>query len=484
MVEHRLAKARVASSNLVFRSISKAPGLPVGGFDFMGRINHVPLLTRRATLSTSTLTKLAPTQVELVIPISADEMREAEDRAFRRLVKKAKLPGFRPGKVPRKVFEQAYGAQTITNEAMEDVVPTVYAKAVREHELEPVDRPKMELLPENDSEPRRVKAVVDVRPAITLNDYKGLTIEAGPVTVSDEDVERALKSLARDRATLVPADREARLGDVVTIDYEGKVDGVAFEGGTAQGQQTELSEDRFIPGFARGIAGMKGGETKDVEATFPQDYQQTDLAGKTAAFTITLHEVKELELPPIDDELAKAVSQHQTLDELTADVRARLQTAAEARVKRETGNALVERLVASHDFPLPEVLIEREIDGMVNDGAGMAARMGMSYEDYLKAVGKTEDDLRKEYRPDAERRVKGTLILEAIAKAENITATPADIQDELQTLARQYGQPVDRIRQALGNNVLSLMDGIVRNKTVEFLVEHAKAEAATPAAES
>lgn len=407
-------------------------------------------------------------------------MREAEDRAFRRLVKKAKLPGFRPGKVPRKIFEQTYGIETITNEAMEDVVPTVYAKAVREHDLEPVDRPKMELLPEDGGQPRRIKAVVDVRPEIQLSEYKGLTLNAEPVKVTDEDVDRALKTLARDRATLVPVEREARVGDVVTMDYEGKIDGVAFEGGSAQGQQTELSEERFIPGFATGIAGMKAGETKDVEATFPEDYQQTDLAGKTAVFTITLHEVKELEMPPLDDELAKAVSQNQTLDELKADIRKRLQAAAEARIKRETGNDIVERLVASHDFPLPEVLVEREVDGMVSDGASMAARMGMSFDDYLKAVNKTEDDLRKEYRPDAERRVKGTLILESIAKAENITATPADIQSELQSLARQYGQPVDRIRQALGNNLLSLMDGIVRNKTVEFLVEHAKTQEATP----
>jgi trigger factor len=407
-------------------------------------------------------------------------MRDAEDRAFRRLVKKAKLPGFRPGKVPRKIFEQAYGADAITNEAMEDVVPTVYAKAVREHDLEPVDRPKMELLPGDGAMPRRIKAVVDVRPEIALGEYKDMPISMEPVNVTDEDVERALKTLARDRATLVPAEREARLGDVVTVDYEGKIDGVAFEGGTAQGQQTELSEDRFIPGFATGIAGMKAGQTKDVQATFPDDYQQSDLAGKTAVFTITLHEVKELELPPLDDDLAKAVSQHQTLDELKADIRKRLHTAAEARLKREAGNQLVERLVEAHDFPLPEVLIEREIDGMIGDGASMAGRMGMSFDDYLQAIGKTEDDLRTEYRSDAERRVKGTLILESIAKAENITATPADIQGELQALARQYGQPVERIRQALGNNLLSLMDGIVRNKTVEFLVEHAKVEEATP----
>jgi trigger factor len=434
------------------------------------------------TLSTSTLTKLAPTQVELLIPISPDEMRDAEERAFRRLAKNAKLPGFRPGKVPRKVFEQAYGTATITNEAMEDVVPAVYAKAVREHDLEPVDRPKMELLPGEEGQAARIKAVVEVRPEFTLSEYKGLTVQAAPVNVTDEDVDRALNSLARDRSTLVPVEREARLGDVVTLDYEGKIDGVAFEGGTAKGQQTELSENRYIPGFAAGIAGMKPGETRDVEAHFPEDYQQSDLAGKTAIFTVALHEVKEVELPAIDDELAKAVSQHQTLDELNADIHKRLEAVADSRRKREIGNNIVEQLVGAYDFPLPETLVEREIDSMISDGAGMAARMGMSHEDYLKAVGKTEEDLRKDYRADAERRVKGTLILEAIAKTENIQATPADIQSELQSLADQYGQPVERIRQALGNNLLSLMDGIVRNKTVEFLVENANVVEATPGA--
>jgi len=417
-------------------------------------------------------------------------MREAEERAFRRLVKSAKLPGFRPGKVPRKVFEQAYGPETITNQAMEDVVPAVYAKAVREHDIDPVDRPKMELLPGEEGQPARIKAVVDVRPQIELGEYKGLTVSREPVVVTDADVDRALTSLARDRATLIPAEREARLGDVVTIDYEGKIHGVPFEGGGATGQQTELSEGRFIPGFGTGIAGMKSGETKDVEAKFPDDYQQTDLAGKTAVFTITLHEVKELELPAIDDEFAKAASQHQTLEELKTDVRARLAAVAESRRRREMGNELVERLIASHDFPLPEVMVEREIESMLQDAAGMAARMGMSFDDYLKAAGKNEDELRKEYREEAARRVKGTFVLESIAKAENIAATPADIQSELQELAKQYGQPIDRIRQALGNNVLSLMDGIVRNKTVEFLIENAvvlsesKDAEATPGAPS
>ena len=430
-------------------------------------------------LPTSTLTKLAPTQVELVIPITSEEMRDAEERAFRRLSKHAKLPGFRPGKVPRRVFEQAYGSSAITNEAIEDVVPTVYAKAVREHDLEPVDRPKMELVPSDGGLPTAVKAVVEVRPEIALANYRGLAVRRDPVVVTDEDVERALKALARERATLVPAEREARLGDVATLDYEGKIDGVAFEGGTAKGQQTELSEERFIPGFAGGIAGMKPGETRDVQATFPENYSEASLAGKTAIFTVTLHELKELELPPIDDALAKEVAGHESLDALKEDVRKRLQAAAEARVRRQMGNSLVDTLVQAYDFPLPATLVEREVESMLTEGASAAARMGLSFDDYLKAVDKTEDQLRGEFRPEAEKRVKATLILEAIAKAEKITASPADIQAELASLARQYGQPIERVRQALGNNLLSLMDGIVRNKTVDFLIEHADA-GATP----
>jgi trigger factor len=412
--------------------------------------------------------------VELEIPISPQELAAAEDRAFRRLAKNVKLPGFRAGKVPRKVFEQTYGAETIASQAMEDVVPEVYSKAVREHNLDPVDRPKMELLPQEEGKPARVKATVEVRPEFTLGTYTGVEVERPPVAITDEDVERSLQALAKERATLVPVDREARLGDVLTMDYEGKIDGVAFDGGTASGQVTELDEERFIPGFATGIAGMKAGETKDVTATFPADYGAEHLAGKDAVFTITVHDVKAFELPALDDEFAKSVSDNQTIEALREDVRKRLEAIAQGRARRYVGNAVMEKLVEAHDFPLPETLVEREVDSMVSDAASQAARAGVNFEDSLTEAGKTEADLRAEYLPDARTRVKGTLLIEAIAKAENIHATPADISEELAALARQYGQPVERIRQALGNNVLSLMDGIVRNKTLEFLIDNAK----------
>ncbi len=425
-------------------------------------------------MSTSTLTRLAPTQVELEIPISAQELAAAEDRAFRKLAKNLKLPGFRAGKVPRKVFEQTYGSASISSQAMEDVVPEVYAKAVREHDLDPIDRPKMELVPGEDGKPTLLKATVDVRPVIELGQYTGIDVEREPIVITDEDVDHSLAALAKERATLVPVERAAALGDVVTVDYEGKIDGVPFAGGTAKHQTTELDEQRFIPGFASGIAGMIAGETKDIEAVFPEDYPQTDLAGKTAVFTITLHDVKALELPEITDDFAKSISENATVDALRADVRTRLVTIAEARARRAVGNGVMEKLLASRDFPLPEVMIEREIDQMINDAASQTARAGVSFEDYLKESGKTQEQLRAEYREDARSRVKGTLLIEAIAKAENIHATPADVAEELSALSRQYGQPVDRIRTALGNNILPLMDGIVRNKTLEVLIDNAK----------
>jgi trigger factor len=424
--------------------------------------------------------------VELEIPISSEELAAAEERAFRKLVKNVRLPGFRAGKVPRKVFEATYGAESITGQAIDEVVPEVYAKAIREHDLEPVERPKMEVIEEaEDGRPMRLKATVEVRPTIELGQYSGLEVDRPAIVIEDGDVDRSLEALAKERATLVPVERPAQLGDVVTIDYAGKIDGVPFDGGTAENQVTDLEEGRFIPGFATGIAGMSTGETKDVEAIFPQDYSEATLAGKTAVFTITLHDVKQLDPPAIDDEFAKAISDNQTLEALRTDVRRRLETIAQAREKRAIGNEVMDRLMAAHEFPLPKVMIDGEVEQLMSDAQSHALRGGIQFEDYLKQNGKTEEELREEYRPEAERRVKGTLLIETIAKKENIAATPADISDEIASLARQYGQPVARIRQALGNNVLSLMDGIVRQKTLDFLVENARItnreETTTPA---
>jgi len=435
--------------------------------------------------TTSTITRLAPTQVELEFSITAPELAAAEERAFRKLVKNVRLPGFRPGKVPRRIFEQTYGTETLTSQAVEDVIPEVYAKAIREHDIEPVERPQLEVIEEEGGRPRRLKATVEVRPQITLGQYTDVAVPRPPVSVEEAEVDRSLEALAKDRATLVPVDRPAALGDVVTMDYAGTIGGEAFEGGTAAGQVAELDEDRFVPGFATGIAGMRPGERREVEARFPSEYPVPELAGKTATFDVTLHDVKEYELPAIDDEFAKALSGRDTVAELRSDLRLRLEAVGQARARRAIGNAVMERLLASHDFALPPSMVEKELDHFMEDAGTAAARSGSTFEQYLERTGKSESELRESFRQEANQRVKAGLLIEAIAKAERISATPADIAEELEVLARRYGQPVARIRKALGNNVVSLMDGIVRTKTLDFLIERAALEGgedtATPA---
>ena len=425
-------------------------------------------------MTASTLTRLAPTEVTLEFTITDQELAAAEERAFRKLARDVKLPGFRKGHVPRKIFEQAYGTETLTSQAVDDVVPDLYAKALREHDLDPVDRPKLEVLERNGSRPTKLRATVEVRPPIELHDYKGVVVNVPSFAISDDEVERSLTTLAKERATLVPVSRPARMGDLATLDYAGTIDSVAFEGGQAEGQTIELNEGRFVPGFASGIVGMQPGERRDVEARFPDEYPVSDLAGKTATFAIALHELKEFELPAIDDEFARAVSNDKNLEELRAELRRRLESVATARSRRVIANMVMDRLVTSHEIALPATMVENEIDRLVEDAAADSPGGPAGVGDYVERSGKTEAEVREGFRPEAQVRVKSTLLIEEIAKRENLVATPADISAELEVLARRYGQPAARVRKALGNNILSLMDGIVRNKALELLVDNAQ----------
>ncbi len=424
-------------------------------------------------MSATTLKQLDPTQVELEISITPEEFNAATAAAYKKLVRKAKVPGFRPGKVPRKIYEQQYGTSRIVDEALEELVPEKYSQAIDEYKLEPLARPQMELMPEADGAPLRFRAVVSVRPAIEVKDYTGIELVAQPETATDEEFERALESMRKDAATLVPVDRPVALGDTVTLDYEGKIDGVAFDGGTAKGEQTEVDESRFVPGFAAGLVGMRAGETKDVTVAFPADYGAAELAGKEAVFAMTVHEVKEAELPALDDAFAQRVSKSETLEALRSDLRARLDAGALQRGRREMVEQLFAKLLASYEVPLPQVMVEREIDSLINDSKQYVARYGTTWDDYLTAVGKTEAVFREEYAEEARKRVKTTLIIEAIAAAEKISAAPADVDSELDAIGRQYNQPREKVIQLIGANVGALVDGVVRTKTIDFLLEKA-----------
>ena len=426
-------------------------------------------------MSAATVKHLDPTQVELEIEIAGDELQKARDRAFRELVRNVRIPGFRPGKAPRKIFEAQYGTAQIEERAMNAVVPDVYGRALQENNLDPVDQPQMELLPEEEGQPLRVRATVSVRPQIELHDYKGIALDGPSTAVSDQHVEDALQELRKEAGTLVPVERPVELSDVPTIDFEGKIDDVPFEGGKAEGQATEIAENRFIPGFASGIVGMTAGETKEIQAQFPADYGNAELAGKTAIFTVTVHENKVPELPLLDDAFAKRFGgEDATLGTLRDELRNRMEASARQHRRRDLSTALIGKLVESHDFPLPAVLVDREAENLSNEAKSYVERAGLTWDEYLQQQDKTQESVVAEYRSEAERRVKSSLLIEAIAKTENIAATSADVEAEVQQLSTQYRQPREAILEMLRSNFNALIDGIVRTKTLEFLLENAK----------
>ncbi len=430
-------------------------------------------------MSAATVNRLNPTQVELEISIQSDELEAAQERAFRELSRNAKIPGFRPGKAPRKVFEAQYGIEGINERAMEAIARDAYSKAVRENDLEPVEPPDLELLPLEAGQPLRLRATVEVRPTIELHDYKGVPLTAPAAQVTDADVDHALESLRNDSATLTPVDRPIELGDVATLDYDGTIDGEPFEGGKGEKHPAEMREADFIPGFVAGVVGMRTGETKLVEATFPDDYSKKDLAGKKAQFTVTAHEVNARELPNIDDDFAKRFTRDENsaknanLATLKQEIRQRLEAAAKGKIRRALTTIMIDRLMEKHNFALPAAMVDRETAALTAEAQSYVGRAGLDWNEYLKQQNRTEADLQQEYRKEAERRVKSTLLLEAIAKAEKIEATQKDMENEIAALSRQYGQPPQAIVEMLRPNHVALVDGIVRSKTIEWLLDHA-----------
>ena len=425
---------------------------------------------------TATVRKLAPTEVELDIEVSAPDFEAARERAFRKLVKQYRLPGFRPGRVPRPIFERHIGSEAIDHQAMEDVVPDAYSKALKEHNLDPVDRPHIDLERLDNGNALRIKATVSVRPDITLADYRGIALEKQPVTVTDEEVERSLQALRKRAAALEAVEgRGIQAGDVVTMDYVGTIDGEPFDGGTATNHTTEVTGEKFVPGFAEQLYGARPGDKKVVSVTFPSAYHAEPLAGKDASFDVTIHDVREPVLPDLDEAFVKQVSDHETVDALRADIQKRLIAVGEAQAREGMQKQLIAALISKHDFPLPLVLVDREVESLLSDAKSYMQSIGRPWSEYLAAKGVDEKGLSLEYRTEAERRVKTALILEEIARAEGIDVTTADLESELDHLARSYGRSreamIDVVRRNTGFG--PLIDSVRKQKTIEFLLQQA-----------
>jgi trigger factor len=438
---------------------------------------------------TATVRKLAPTEVELDIEVSAPDFEAARERAFRKLVKQYRLPGFRPGRVPRPIFERHIGSEAIDHQAVEDVVPDAYSKALKEHNLDPVDRPHFDLERLDDGKSLRIKATVSVRPDITLADYRGIALEKQPVTVTDEEVERSLQALRKRAAALEPVEgRGIQAGDVVTMDYVGTIDGEPFEGGTATNHTTEVTSEKFVPGFAEQLFGAKPGDEKTVNVTFPPAYHAEALAGKDARFAVTIHDVRSPVLPDLDEAFVKQVSDHETVEALRTDIHKRLVAVGEAQAREGMQKQLIATLLSKHEFPLPLVLVDREVESLLSDAKSYMQSIGRQWSEYLAAKGVDEKGLSLEYRAEAERRVKTALILEEIARAEGIDVTTADLENELDHLARSYGRSREAMIEVVRRNTGfgPLIDSVRKQKTIEFLLQQASIQVSqgTPAGQS
>ncbi|MET3682566.1 trigger factor [Alkalibacillus flavidus] len=412
----------------------------------------------------------------LTVEVDAKEFDKALDQAFKKVVKDIQVPGFRKGKVPRGIFEQRFGVESLYQDAVDIVLPDAYMQAVEETGITPVDRPDVDVEQIEKGQPLIFKATVTVKPEVELGEYKGLEVEEQDTSVSDEEVEEELASLQEKHAELVVKEEgQVEEGDTVVIDFEGYLDGEAFEGGSAENHTLEVGSGQFIPGFEEQLVGKTAGEDTEIQVTFPEDYQAEDLAGKETTFKVKIHEVKAKEVPELDDEFAKDVDNNvETLDELRENTKQRLQEQKEQDADQEKREQLVEKASENATVEIPDAMVDSELDRMLQEFEQRLQMQGMTLDMYYQFAGQSEDDLKEQMREDAGKRVRTNLTLEAIAAAENLEVTEQDIEDQLQEMASMYQTDVEQLKQMLGGNTDALNEDLKLKKAIDFLAENAK----------
>ena len=415
--------------------------------------------------------KLEKSMVELQFSIDAETFKSAVNTAFKREGKKYAIPGFRKGKAPKAMIEKMYGKDLFQYDAVNDLFPENYEAAVKEAGIEVVGRPEPEVVSMSEEEGATLKVKVAVKPEVELGEYTGLTVNKDVKTVDEADVDAEIKRMQDRNGRLLTREGEAQNGDTVDIDFEGFVDGVAFEGGKAEHYSLVLGSGSFIPGFEEQVVGHKAGEEFDVNVKFPEEYQAAELAGKPAVFKIKLHEVKYKELPALDDELAKDCSEYDTLDEFKASIRKNNQEQLDKQDDLAVENALVDQVIESMEGEIPQAMYETRMDEMVNDFAFRVEQQGLRLEDYLKYMGQTVDQFRASFMPQAEKQVKIRLALEAVAAAENIEASEEEVSAEIKRIADQYKMEEDKVRELV--NVDDLKKDLAINKAIDFIKSHA-----------
>ncbi|MBR4036524.1 MAG: trigger factor [Oscillospiraceae bacterium] len=417
--------------------------------------------------------KVAENTVELEFKVSAEEFEKALSSAFRKANKEITVPGFRKGKAPRNVVEKMFGQEIFFNDAIDEILPQAYEDAVKEAGLVVVARPELDIPTCSKEEGFTVKAVLTTYPEVKLGQYKGLKVEKTTIPVSDELIEAELMNLQDRNARLVSvSDRPAQLDDTANIDFEGFADGVAFEGGKGEGFDLLLGSGQFIPGFEEQIVGHNVGDEFDVEVTFPTEYHAEDLAGKPAVFKTKINELKVKELPEIDDEFAKDVSEFDTLEELKANIKEVKGEEADRAAEMDMENKLVSQVVEGMEANIPEAMYETRVDDMVNDFANRLSQQGLSIDVYLQYTQMDMESFRKTFREQAEEQVKIRLALEAVVKAEDITASDEEYEEELMKAATAYNFPLPELKKMIP--VEEVKHDLAVQKAIDFIKANAE----------
>ena len=413
-------------------------------------------------------------EVKLSFTIEAAKFEEAIQKVYAKSAKYFNIPGFRKGKAPYKIVEKQYGAQIFYEDAFNEVVPEIFEKEVKEAGLEVVSRPDIDITQMEKGKDLIFTAVVQTKPEVTLGKYKGIELKKVEYNVEEKDIDHEIHHMQERNARLVNVeDRPVEKDDTTVIDFEGFVDGVAFEGGKAENHELVIGSNTFIPGFEDQIIGMKIDEEKDINVTFPEEYFSKDLAGKPAVFKVKLHEIKKKELPEVDDEFAKDVSEFDTIKELKASIKEKLEEENKNKAKYETEDAAIKAVTESIEVDIPSGMIETEIDHMVQDIEARLQYQGMKIDQYLQMIGKTMEDFRKECEEEAKKSVKTRLVLEAIIKEEKIEPSVDEIEAKIKEMSEMYGKKEEELK----NNeqfVKYIEDSLKNQKVVEFIVENAK----------
>lgn len=423
-------------------------------------------------MSLKSTNKIDTNRYEVEVEIGASEFENALEKAYKKQVKRISVPGFRKGKAPRAFIEKYYGDKVFYEEAINDLYPEALENAVVEAKLDLVeDNIGLDIV-EAGKDGLIFKATITVKPEVEIEGYKGIEVTSKPVEVTDEDVENEIKKVQERNGRMVTVeDRAAENGDIAVIDFEGFVDGVAFAGGKAENYSLSLGEGHFIPGFEDQIVGHKTGEEFDITVTFPEDYQAEELAGKESVFKVKLHEIKVKELPEVDDEFVKDVSEFDTLADYKTDIKSKLLEACEKHAKDELENQMLDKLMKMMKAEVPEAMYNNKIKEMVNDFAYRLQAQGLDINSYMKYTGLDAEGFKNSFRPQAERQVKIRLALEKIANLENIDPTEEDLESEYKSMAEQYGMDVDKIKTFVPAE--ELKKDIAVKKAVEIVRENA-----------